>query len=155
MSTTHHAAHDRVALGERVDQPSARPTAKLVAVGATGIATAAVLALAAHFGLALPEPVAEAIVLLGAWLGGYVKRDKAVAAIVTRVQAALAPILGTPAGAALEAVLEADVAAAIGGTRPVAMLGSATRSAAELGLVAPEAAPAATPDAEAVRGPEA
>lgn len=90
--TTHHPAHDRVTLGEKIDQPGARPTAKLLAVGGTGIATAVLLWAAAAAGLHLPEPAAEALVLAGAWIGGYIKRDKAVAAVVTRVEHALTPL---------------------------------------------------------------
>lgn len=162
MSTHHaaHSGHDQVTLGEKVDQPGWAPTAKLRAVGATGVATAVLLYAASRAGLVLPEQVAEAIVLVGGWLGGYIKRDKAVSAVVTRVQAALAPLLGTPAGAALEAQLEADVAALTGGGagRVVPMLGTATQSAAELGIVPaePVVLPAETVQAatEAVRGPE-
>lgn len=92
-----------------VTQPTAAPSAKLKAVGVTGLATAAVLWAAHAAGLELPEPVAEGIVLAAGWAAGYLKRDKTVAGVIARAQATLAPLLGTPAGAALEAVLEADL----------------------------------------------
>lgn len=112
--------HTAPVLGELVDQPGRRPTAKLLATGASGIATGVVLYVARRAGLELPETVAEAVVLLGAWIGGYVKRDKAVAAVVTRVQHALAPF--APLAEAALPVLEQAT-----GTKPVAMIGATER----------------------------
>lgn len=114
-----------------MDQPSAAPSAKLRAVGATGVATAAVLAVAHHYGLAMPEPVAEALVLVGAWLGGYLRRDTALGPLLTQAEAAAGQLL-TPAG-----------------PRPVALLGSTTQSAQELG------GSGGRHEAGAVRGPQA
>lgn len=128
----------RPILGELVDQPSHKPTAKLTAVGGTGIATGLLLLLAARAGLTLPEPVAEALVLAGAWLGGYVKRDKAVAAVVTRVEHALTPLAPLlPAAEALAAT---------------ALAGPATPAEPVNVPVARAAAVAGEP--EAVRGPQ-
>lgn len=68
-----------------VTQPTATPTTKLTAVGAGGLGVGVVLYLAQLAGLSMPPEVAEAIVLAGAWVAGYVKRDRRVAAAVEQV----------------------------------------------------------------------
>jgi hypothetical protein len=59
-----------------VDQPTGAPTPKMRAVAGSGMATGVLLYVAGRLGLTVPVEVAEAIVLVGAWIGGYVKRER-------------------------------------------------------------------------------
>lgn len=68
------------------DQPTAAPSPKMKAVAGTGIATALVLYVAGQFGLELPLEIAEALVLAGGWLGGYLKRDHRLGPILADVE---------------------------------------------------------------------
>lgn len=59
-----------------VDQPSSKPTPKIVAAGAGGAATLVVTWVAETVGVDVPERVASALVLLAALAAGYLKRER-------------------------------------------------------------------------------
>jgi len=58
-----------------MDQPTPKPTAKVAAATTAGAAATVLIAVANAAGLDLPPEAAAALVTLGAFAAGYVKRS--------------------------------------------------------------------------------
>lgn len=62
----------------RVNQPTLRPTNKMIAVGSSGFAGWALVAIASSFGVEMPPEVASGAIAFISWLIGYAVQDEAV-----------------------------------------------------------------------------